>query len=79
MKFLKIDQRLMKFSQSGKISPNLITLVAFEYDKNVRHSSVVSSAPTIPRPRVQTPRTPSTLFSVENEPVFVIGMRKRQK
>ena len=29
-----------------------------------RHSSVVSSAPTILRPRVQIPSTPSMLFSI---------------
>ena len=32
--------------------------------KTLKYSSVVSSAPTIPWPRVQIPSTPSTLFSI---------------
>ena len=33
-------------------------------NKRCRHSSVVSSSPTILRPRVRIPSTPSTLFSI---------------
>ena len=40
-----------------------------------RHSSMVSSAPTILWPQVQIPSTPSTLFSICIE----IVMRKEQK
>ena len=38
--------------------------VTKEWMRGGRHSSVVSSAPTILRPRVQIPSTPSMLFSV---------------
>ena len=38
-----------------------------------RHSSVVSSAPTILRPRVQVPSTPSMLFSIL---IIEIALRK---
>ena len=44
--------------------------------------SMVSTAPTILRPRVQIPSTPSTLYSfctVEIETVFALGMRKGRK
>ena len=40
-----------------------------------RHSSMVLSAPTILRPRVQIPSTPSMLFSIGIE----IVIRKEQK
>ena len=43
------------------------------------HSSVVSSAPTILRPRVRTPSTPSTLFSICIAIEIDIGVRKGRK
>ena len=42
-----------------------------------RHSSVVSSTPTILRPRVRNPSTPSTLSICIIE--IVIGIRKERK
>ena len=47
--------------------------------KTQRHSFMVSSVPTILRPRGQTSSTPLKLFSiyvVEIQTVFVIGMMK---
>ena len=47
----------------------LLSLILVTTNKNIylqggRHSSVVLSAPTILRPQVQIPSTPSMLFSI---------------
>ena len=52
------------------------------YDMDGRHSSMVTSMPTILRPQVRIPSTPSVLFSiwlVEIETAIGIGMRKGLK
>ena len=60
--------------------PSFFDYCTMSYKNNItvggRHSSVVSSAPTIMQPRIRIPCTPSTLYS---NCIFNVGMRKGRK